>query len=103
MAARRSRPAASARRAACSTRGGTAAPSPRAYDPVGSSARVSGSSVRHANELELLVMSLDHLLPDLSEAGDVVLLLGLGLERAVFARHQHVAAVGPIGNHRAPL
>jgi hypothetical protein len=35
-------------------------------------------------------MALDHVLGDLADAARVELLLGLGLERAELARHQHV-------------
>src|SRR5436305_7144992 len=48
----------------------------------------SGGSARHADEPELLVVSLDDPLEDLADPGDVVLLLRLRLERAELARHE---------------
>src|SRR5207244_9936964 len=51
-------------------------------------------SGRHADQFELLVVALDHPLGDLAKPRDVVLLLGLGLERAELARDQRVLGSG---------
>src|SRR5205085_1022648 len=46
------------------------------------------ASVRHADQLELLVVPLDHTLFDLAHPRDVVLLLRLWLQRTELARHE---------------
>src|SRR3954464_5612414 len=59
-------------------------------------------SVRHADELELLVGSLHHALGDLTDSGRVVLVLGLGLEWTALERDQQPGE-GSVGDRQAAV
>src|SRR5262245_49599136 len=52
---------------------------------------IRGSLVGDVHQLEHLVVALDHFLLHVARSGGVVLLLGLRLQRAPLARHQHAS------------
>src|SRR5262245_55954249 len=77
-------------------KGDIAAPAPQNFRKVGASAG-------QANQAELLPVPLDDPFEDLADAGDVVLLLGLRLERTELARHDRLLEGAVRHRNRAAL